>query len=187
MGAFLPALLTPNRPQQMNSITNQAFDRDGGSIMVTPDPLAAVLFGGLVAGVLDALDAQIAFGLLGSTPLQIYQFVASGALGPGAFQGGLGTALLGLGFHFFIAFALAAFFYLVTRLVPRVTQHWVAAGLLYGVGAYFVMSYIVLPHSAAPKSPFSWPLFFNGVIGHAIFVGLPIAWFAARSARAQSK
>lgn len=43
------------------------------------------------------------------------------------------------------------------------------------------MNFLVLL-SAVPKSPFSLPLSLNGVFGHAIFVGLPIAWFARRSA-----
>jgi len=44
------------------------------------------------------------------------------------------------------------------------------------------MNFLVLPLSAVPKSPFSLPLFLNGVFGYAIFVALPIAWFARRSA-----
>lgn len=36
-----------------------------------------------------------------------------------------------------------------------------------------------------PKSPFSFGLLLNGVIGHAIFVGFAIAWFAHRSATAR--
>ena len=58
-------------------------------------------------------------------------------------------------------------------------------GLAYGVAVYLFMNYFVLPLSAVPKSPFSVALFLNGVIGHAIFVGLAIAWYAHRSATAR--
>jgi hypothetical protein len=44
------------------------------------------------------------------------------------------------------------------------------------------MNFLVLPFSAVPKSPFSLALFLNGVFGHAILVGFPIAWFAYQSA-----
>ena len=44
--------------------------------------LYAVLWGGLIAGVLDTIDAVIAFRLvLGMNPIQILQYIASGALG----------------------------------------------------------------------------------------------------------
>ena len=55
-------------------------------------------------------------------------------------------------------------------------------GLTYGGAVYLFMNYVVLPLSAVPKSPFSLPLFLNGMIGHGIFVGFAIAWFAHRSA-----
>ena len=40
------------------------------------------------------------------------------------------------------------------------------------------MNYIVIPLSRIPASPFSLPLFLNGLIGHALLVGLPIAYAA---------
>jgi hypothetical protein len=64
--------------------------------------------GGLVAGVLDAVDGVVAFGLKGLNPLQVLQYIASGLLGPASFQGGFGTAAVGTVLHFFIAFAAVA-------------------------------------------------------------------------------
>ena len=60
-------------------------------------------------------------------------------------------------------------------------------GLLYGAAVYFVMNYGVLPLSAVGPSPFSWAMFLNGVIGHAVFVGLPIAWLASGSRLSKEK
>ena len=40
------------------------------------------------------------------------------------------------------------------------------------------MNYLALPISAVAPSPFKLGLLLNGVIGHALFVGLPIAWLA---------
>lgn len=143
----------------------------------------AIVFGGLAVAVLDAADALIAFGLLGSSPIQIYQYVASGLLGAAAFKGGVSTALLGVALHCFIAFALTTFFYVLARNLPIITGHWIFSGLVYGVAAYMFMSYVIIPLSAAPKSAFSWALLLNGIFGHGLLVGLPIAWFAARFGR----
>ena len=52
----------------------------------------AIFWGGLVAGILDAVDGVIAFGTQGLNPIQVLQYIASGALGQSAFQGGLATA-----------------------------------------------------------------------------------------------
>ena len=52
----------------------------------------AILWGGLTAGVLDAIDDVVAFGTQGLTPNQVRQYIASGCLGQRAFAGGLGTA-----------------------------------------------------------------------------------------------
>ena len=57
----------------------------------------------------------------------------------------------------------------------------VTFGLLYGAAVYFFMNYVVLPLSAVGHSPFKLGLFLNGVLGHALFVGVPIAWFARRA------
>lgn len=42
------------------------------------------------------------------------------------------------------------------------------------------MNYVVVPLSAAQQGAFSWPSLLNGVIGHALLVGLPIALIARR-------
>ena len=68
----------------------------------------AILWGGVVAGILDAADGVIDYGFQGLNPIQVLQYIASGALGTAAFQGGLTAAGLGVVLHFFIAFVVAA-------------------------------------------------------------------------------
>jgi hypothetical protein len=137
--------------------------------------------GGLAVGVLDALDALVAFKLAyGLSPVAIYQFVASGALGPSAFAGGVPAALLGLGFHFLIAFSAATVFVLVAARVPALVRSPVPWGLAFGVAVWLVMGKVVLPLSRVQPSPLHLGLLLNGVIGHALFVGLPVALAARR-------
>jgi hypothetical protein len=141
----------------------------------------AISWGGLIAGVLDAIDGVIAYGTQGLSPIQVLQYIASGALGKSAFQGGLATAALGAGFHFIIAWVAAAVFVLASRRLEILKTHAVLVGLIYGAAVYFFMNYLVLPLSAVAPATFQLGLFLNGVIGHAVFVGLPIALFARRA------
>jgi hypothetical protein len=149
-----------------------------------PRAFDTILYGGLAVGVLDALDALIFFGLRnGTSPIRIFQHIASGLLGRAAFDGGLATAMMGLWLHFLIAFIIAAVYYRASLSFPILVRKAVIWGLSYGVAVYFVMNYVVVPLSAAPKGRFSFAPFLNGVIGHALLVGLPVALFARRSAR----
>jgi len=141
----------------------------------------AILGATIVVGVLDAVNGVIAYGFLGRNPIQVLQYIASGAFGTASFQGGLGTAFAGLLFHFLIALIVVAIYILASRSIPVLAQYPTFFGLLYGAAVYLTMTYLVLPHTAVPASPFSLPLFLNGVIGHALFVGLPTALYAKRS------
>jgi hypothetical protein len=67
-----------------------------------------VLRAGFACGVMDITAALIVYGYFGAKPLRLLQGIASGLLGPRAFDGGFATALLGLLCHFAIAFEAAA-------------------------------------------------------------------------------
>jgi hypothetical protein len=141
----------------------------------------ALLYGTLAVGILDLLDALVFFGLRGVQPIRIFQSIASGLLGRAAFSGGMGSAALGVALHFFIAFLIVAVFFLASRRLPALVRAPILSGLIYGIGAYIVMQYVVIPLSAAGTGRFSWPVFVNGVLIHMFGVGLP-ASLAARAA-----
>ncbi len=153
-----------------------------------PHAFSTIVYGGLAVGVLDFLDATIFFGLwYGIKPIRVWWSVASGLIGRDrAINGGLKTALLGLFLHFLIAFIIATVFYVASRILPALIRHPVIWGVIYGVACYFMMTYIVVPLSAVPPrtGPIPWPVFLNGIIGHALLVGLPVALLARRSAKA---
>src|SRR5882724_13274569 len=115
--------------------------------------LPAIAWGGLTAGVLDITVAFIRWG----NPARILKGIASGVLGPQALRGGWGTAALGLGLHFLIAFSAATVYYAASRKLTFLTQRAVVWGFLYGIAVYMFMSWVVIPLSALPKSkaPFS--------------------------------
>jgi hypothetical protein len=142
----------------------------------------AILYGTLVVGGLDALDAVVFFGLRGAKPIRIFQSIAAGLLGRASFDGGMATAALGVFLHFFIAFGIVMTYYGASRYVSLLLRYPVICGLLYGIAAYWVMNLVVVPLSAAGSRPFSWPVLINGLLIHALGVGLPSALFARAAA-----
>ncbi len=143
----------------------------------------AIVEGTLIAGVLDAVDGVVALNLAaGMNPVQVLQYIASGVIGSAAFEGGLPAAALGAVLHFFIASVASAVYVAAARRVSLLAERWFLFGAAYGVVVYSFMNAVVLPASAVPKAIPSIGLLLNGVIGHALFVGVPIAWAARRLA-----
>ena len=136
----------------------------------------AIFWGGLAAGVLDITQAFIGFGIgNGVKPVMILRHIASGLLGAKAYQGGSGTAALGLLLHFVIAFGAATVYYIASRWISFMTTHAVISGLLFGEAVFLFMHFVVVPLSAAPQSRFTLATLITGPIGHTVLVGLPIA------------
>lgn len=143
--------------------------------------LLYVLAAGLVAGTLDIVYATSFWGLKGVPPQRIGQSIAAGLLGKDAFAGGNGTAALGLFLHFFIATGMAAAYALVARRWPALIARPVRYGLLYGVLLYVLMTYVVVPLSAAPGGGGGNTLWIAcSIAAHAVLVGLPIALILRR-------
>lgn len=141
----------------------------------------AILYGGLAVGILDGLYAVVLWGQRGVKPDRVFQGVAAGLLGRGSFEGGAPTALLGLLLHFFIAFCVAAVYVLASRRWDVLARRPVLCGLVYGVLVYLVMTYVVVPLSAAGGGLPTLPRFLLNAAAHALLVGLPPALFAAGS------
>lgn len=121
---------------------------------------------------MDIMSAIVIALWRGSTATRLLQFVASGLLGPQAFEGGTATAALGLALHFFIAFTLVAVFYAASRSFGFLLRHAVASGIIYGLIVYAVMNLVVLPLSAArPRHSISGDLIQIGI--HMFVIGLP--------------
>jgi hypothetical protein len=146
----------------------------------------ALLIGTLAVGILDILDAFVFFGMRGAPPIRILQSIAAGVLGRSSFRGGWATAALGLALHFFIAFVVVLVFMAASRRLGLLTRHPVAAGLVYGVAVYLVMTFVVVPASAAGGGgPPAWAVAVNGVLIHMFGVGLPASLAARAAARAR--
>jgi hypothetical protein len=148
--------------------------------------LDSILLGGLIAGVLDITDAVVVTLLLGGRPLRMLQGIASGLLGPISFEGGLATSALGLGLHFFIALSAASVFFAATGLMPSLLRRPIGAGIAYGLCVWAFMRFVVIPLSLVRMGHPGPILIANQLFIHAFGVGVPIAWFATRSARGRA-
>lgn len=142
--------------------------------------IRAIVVGGTLCGVLDLTAACVQWGLRGISPVRIMQSIASGLLGPASFQGGASTAVLGTALHFVIAFSAATVFWLASRKIPWFIQHWVAAGVIFGVLVYIFMNTVVLPLSRARPTAYTLGTVAIGLVVHMVCVGLPISWAARK-------
>lgn len=119
------------------------------------DALLAILIGGLVAGTLDVGAASL---ISGAQPGRVLQFIAAGLIGkPAAFGGGAATMALGLVLQWLMSLIIAGLFVAASLALPPLRQHWIAAGLAYGVPVFLVMEFVVVPLSAHHHLPHFTP------------------------------
>jgi hypothetical protein len=141
----------------------------------TPRIVAAILAGGLTAGVFDFTVACVESGL---PPMTIGKAVARGWFGKASMQGGTDVALIGVASHFAIMTAFTAAFVLASLKEPVLRRRFYVAGPLYGAIVFDVMRFIVLPLSAAGYGMPKPPVLYFEFAGHVFLVGFVIAAWA---------
>ena len=140
--------------------------------------LLPIFVGGAVAGTFDITLAFITFGW------RVCLGIASHLLGPDARNGGVGTWLLGLFLHFFIAISIAAIYCLSSRRLTFLRDHFFVCGLFYGMAAYLVMNLVVLPLDARHvRGPYELHNLIQGLLIHMFLIGLPIAFINRKLSR----
>ena len=147
--------------------------------------IPAIAIAGLIAGILDIASAFVIAELKGTGSIRMLQGIASGLLGSQSFEGGMATVGLGLAIHFSIAFTAASVFYVGSRQFSFLTQHAVTSGLLYGIGVYVFMYWLVVP-LAFVNAHHSISRDVTAVIVHMVLIGLPIALVIRRFSQKQS-
>lgn len=115
---------------------------------------------------------------------RLLQNIASGLLGKQAFAGGMPTVLLGLLLHFVMMAMMVGAYYVVSARFNALRERPWQYGLLYGLVLYVVMNVVVLPLSAAPKTPFVPSWIISSIVVHLV-IGVSIAlsarWAAQKS------
>ena len=148
---------------------------------MTNPPLSRLARAGVATAIVDGLFSSIlSVVFYHSTVTRLFQGVASVLLGPDALTGGTRTAAIGLLMHVGVAFSWSAVFFLLAtrsawiRRVLASPLGPIKVAAIYGPLVWMVMSLAVIPLLAhrPPAINIRW---WVQLIGHAPFVGLPIA------------
>jgi hypothetical protein len=137
-----------------------------------------IVIGWLVCGTLDISDTLIFTWLRSRVPAEhVLQFIASGVIGPTAFQQGWNSAMLGLAIHYVIALCWVTFFVLVVRRVPSLMRWGVTFGVLYGLVMYAVMNFVVVSLTRiGPRRIAHGASLVNGVLALVLCFGVGPGW-----------
>jgi uncharacterized membrane protein YagU involved in acid resistance len=146
--------------------------------------LRPIVLGGMFIFVGQLIHSWIVPTLIQKTPfIVVLQYMASGAMGMAAFEGGIATALLGVFIHLLFSFVIAGVFILSASRIPLLRRYPIAGSLLYGFGVYIVMHMVVTPLSATPPIPVpSIPWLIEDIFEHILVVGLPLGILVRRNA-----
>ncbi|HEX5172106.1 MAG TPA: hypothetical protein VFW11_23170 [Cyclobacteriaceae bacterium] len=139
-----------------------------------------VLLTALLVGTTDLIAAYVdQYIKTGKFADRMLYYIAGGALGlERSMQGGFWIGLLGLAFHYFIAFSFTLLFFLAFPRLKFLFLNKYLVGLLYGLFVGAFMSFIVLPLTRLPPMSFSLQ---KALVGWAILgvvLGIPIAMSA---------
>ncbi len=143
-----------------------------------------IAIGTVIVGALDITEVMLFYAFYRDVaPTRILQSVAAGLIGRGeAFEGGIATALLGLGIHFCIAFVVVTLYHLAAARVRVLAERPLLIGALYGLVVYAVMTFGVLPLTATGAARMgAWPVTLNVILAHVFCVGIPAALTARYS------
>lgn len=152
-------------------------------------PFPAIAIPGAIAGFVGAvlIDVYLLLTLVVAGHLTtvsgFYQYVASGALGKAAYANPSAVAL-GIAVHFVVAIAWGIGYAYVAARTPQVLERPLLSGTVFGILVMVSMQFVevaaniyVLPNSI---------LFFNGIIAHVVFFGVPIAYIVGRGLGARA-
>ena len=147
-----------------------------------PSALKTILLAWLTAGCFDLLAAIIVYSVIMQrvTTIRLLQGIARGALGNSAYEGGVGTALAGVGLHFTIAFCFTVFYFFIFPYIQFLKNQRIVSGLLYGIFVWCVMNLAVLPLLKIAPLPTKWDSIIRGAVILMFCIGLPISLIVSR-------
>ncbi len=151
-------------------------------MLTMPKNLAKTIFwAGLLVGTLDIAAAVIQTLIHGGNPMNMLRFIASGAFGANAFEGGTSTALWGVFFHYIIAFSWTILFFLIYPTIKVYLKNSVIIAICYGIFVWLIMNFLVLPISQIQAFPFNFgrALLAAGIL--IVAIGLPLSLIAKRT------
>lgn len=139
--------------------------------------LTTILITGIIAGTLDILAAI--FILAGGNAVGTFKFIARGAFGEAALQGGNEMVAWGAFFHYLIAMSwTAAYFLLYPKLSFLKWNKWLNAAA-YGAIVWTVMNLVVVPLSQITnRRGFELMGVLKNMLILMVCIGLPVSLMA---------
>jgi hypothetical protein len=142
---------------------------------------SAALKSGLIIGCLDAMAASLqAYITRGVTPDKVFVFVASGAFGQSAYEGGNIIALVGLAFHFIFAIGWTFLFFFTYQKATILQSNKILVGMSYGIFIWLMMNFVVIPLSLIGVRPFNLVSASIQIVIHLFVIGVPIAYLTSK-------
>ncbi len=148
--------------------------------------LLAILAGGLLAG---AADIGVASVIYHSDPMSISRFISAGVLGKTqAVAMGDQASFIGMGCQEMISVLAATVYVLAGLRFPILFRRPVIGGIVFGLGVYLVMSFVVVPLSLAPKGKgitlnFTYALTLAANMVYGLIISNVAAWILKRGSR----
>ena len=139
----------------------------------------------LSAGIVGWIGIDIYMSVLlslqhAATPLQLFQWDASNALGAAAFSEGFASALLGLFFDLVVSIAWAAIYVMLFDRRERTERSFLLRGILFGAVVMVAMRWAVVPLGHAVSPPATLASIANLLAAHILSFGIPVAYVASR-------
>jgi uncharacterized membrane protein YagU involved in acid resistance len=143
----------------------------------SPSAGKTILLSGFVAGTMDMLAAILVYSVIMQkvTTIQILHGIAAGVFGKDTVGSSTTMALIGLLFHYIIAYCFAIGYFIVYPYIPLLRKQKILSGLLYGLFVWAVMNLIVVPLSNAYHGSFKWDSALRAAAILMICIGLPIS------------
>ncbi|MEO8472446.1 MAG: hypothetical protein ABI477_09635 [Chryseolinea sp.] len=139
-----------------------------------------ILISWLIVGTLDMSAAVIQTLINGGNPVKMLQFIASGVFGTNAFTTEMPYALLGVVFHYIIAFGWTLLFFFLYPRLEFLSWNTIATGFLYGLLVWTIMNQVILRLANTPPIKF---VFMKAIIATLILVfaiGVPLSFMAKK-------
>ena len=111
-----------------------------------PNLIRAIVMTGLVAGTMDIVMACSWFTFrTGNSPVRVLEYISSAAVGKElAYSGNILMSILGLLFHYLIAYSWTYLFYLAYPRIGILRANRFVVGIGYGIFVWTIMNRVVL-------------------------------------------
>lgn len=139
----------------------------------------AVIAGLVAAAIFDCYLWLTTILPAGGSPVTLWQQVAAATVGKASAFSSPAYAWVGVAIQAAVGIGWATGYAYLAARQPVFNSRWIAAGLVYGIVVYVVMSLILLGGNALTPPP-NPNAFLNAVIAHTVFFGLPIAYLVKR-------